>query len=138
MKEFHILLFSPFSAIFVICQFRNNKHFKLPKNWLGQWPSDFTIFTRRTHGVRQCALDMASLCTVIPATLFPQPMAVPAKNPNVHGTILRARRLLIPTKTFSRALNATQPQKYIYPEPISEFAAAVSQKLLKIVFLNCK
>ncbi|XP_022878216.1 protein PLASTID REDOX INSENSITIVE 2, chloroplastic-like isoform X2 [Olea europaea var. sylvestris] len=71
---------------------------------------------------------MASLCTVIPATLFPQPMAVPAKNPNVHGTILRARRLLIPTKTFSRALNATQPQKYIYPEPISEFAAAETLK----------
>ncbi|CAI9756269.1 unnamed protein product [Fraxinus pennsylvanica] len=71
---------------------------------------------------------MASLCSFIPATPFPQPTAVPAKNPNGHDTILRTRRLLVPAKTFSRALNATQPQKYTYPDPIPEFGAAETQK----------
>ncbi|KAL2546926.1 hypothetical protein Fot_16159 [Forsythia ovata] len=78
---------------------------------------------------------MASLCTLIPATLFPLPTAVTAKNPTFHGTILstpslilRTRPLLFPAKTLSRALNATQPQNYTYPDPIPEFSAAETQK----------
>lgn len=45
------------------------------------------------------------------------------QNPIFHDTILHTNTLilrtptLIPDKIFSRALNATQPQNYAYPDP---------------------
>lgn len=88
--------------------------------------------------------QMASLCNLV---LRP-PAAIPAKNPISNGAILRTASLILRTpplfltaKTLSRPPKAIPSQKYVYPVPIPEFAAAVSQNLiifsLKIVlFLN--
>ncbi|KAI3452769.1 hypothetical protein Pfo_009432 [Paulownia fortunei] len=74
---------------------------------------------------------MASFCNPI---LRP-PMAIPAKNPISNGAVLRTASLILRTpplfftaKTFSRPPKAVPSQKYVYPDPIPEFAAAETQK----------
>ncbi|KAK6133605.1 hypothetical protein DH2020_032635 [Rehmannia glutinosa] len=74
---------------------------------------------------------MASFCNPI---LRP-PTAIPAKNPISNGAILRTASLILRTppffltaKALSKSLKATPSQKYVYPDPIPEFAAAETQK----------
>ncbi|CAL5349967.1 unnamed protein product [Camellia sinensis] len=68
--------------------------------------------------------------------------SIPAKIPSSNGCILRTScailhhpsstasvsSKLVPSKTFSNLLRATPPQKYVYPDPIPEFAISETQK----------
>ncbi|KAK6116495.1 hypothetical protein DH2020_049788 [Rehmannia glutinosa] len=74
---------------------------------------------------------MASFCY---PTLRP-PTAIPAKTPISNGAILRAASLILRTppffftaKALSKSPKAVPSQKYVYPDPIPEFAAAETQK----------
>ncbi|KAH6801921.1 Serine/Threonine-kinase [Perilla frutescens var. frutescens] len=74
---------------------------------------------------------MASLCNL---ALRPPP-AFPAKKPVVGGTILSRRPVFLRTpprclaaKTSSITPKDTQSEKYVYPDPIPEFAAAETEK----------
>ncbi|KAL7171404.1 hypothetical protein ACSBR2_036121 [Camellia fascicularis] len=68
--------------------------------------------------------------------------SIPAKISSSNGCILRSScailhhpsstasvsSKLVSSKTFSNLLRATPPQKYIYPDPIPEFAISETQK----------
>ncbi|KAL8550448.1 hypothetical protein ACS0TY_009036 [Phlomoides rotata] len=74
---------------------------------------------------------MASVCN----SVLRPPAAVPAKHPISNASVFRFASLILraPTfsliaKTFSRPPKAILSQKYVYPDPIPEFAAAETQK----------
>ncbi|PIN24941.1 hypothetical protein CDL12_02329 [Handroanthus impetiginosus] len=76
---------------------------------------------------------MALLCNCNPILRPPTP--IPAKNPISNGAIQRTPSLLLrmplfafTAKTFSRPPKAVPFQKYVYPDPIPEFAAAETRK----------
>ncbi|KAL0372406.1 UNVERIFIED_CONTAM: protein PLASTID REDOX INSENSITIVE 2, chloroplastic [Sesamum calycinum] len=67
--------------------------------------------------------------------IFRSPAAVPARKAISNCAILRSASLDLPRslhffsrETFSRPPKATPSQKYVYPDPIPEFASAETQK----------
>lgn len=79
--------------------------------------------------------QMTSVCN----SVLRPPVAVPGKKPISNGSVLRSASviLLAPAfslteKNISRPPKAIPSQKYVYPDPIPEFASVVSQ--IAIVF----
>ncbi|XP_057493734.1 protein PLASTID REDOX INSENSITIVE 2, chloroplastic isoform X2 [Actinidia eriantha] len=80
-----------------------------------------------------------ALCT---SSLTSAAQVVPAKFPTSNGSILRTSWVILrhsppttslPSKSLSERaspypLRATPPQKYVYPDPIPEFAVSETQK----------
>lgn len=74
---------------------------------------------------------MASLrATATPSLRLP-PAAFPAKKPAPAGAIVRPHPVILRIPLAARAVSvnreAIRSQKYVYPDPIPEFAAAVSK-----------